>query len=142
MDDDDDDETGVRKTRRKKMKMSLGNNRPVLRSPELPGLRICQAVSWASLVEGSPSSLNCRHEKRGDCRNPQFKLEAYKLQIELANCLAVYLRTPAGSGDGPRLRVNCCAAVWSPRISFIARSYASPFPAPDTTVQMTVLFLT
>ncbi|KAF7387114.1 hypothetical protein HZH68_012791 [Vespula germanica] len=31
-------------------------------------------------------SLNCRHEKRGDCRNPQFKLEAYKLQIEMANC--------------------------------------------------------
>ena len=68
--------------------MSLGNNRPALRS--VAGLRICR--TWVSSTDVLRSSLNCRHEKYGDCRNPQFKLEAYKLQIETANCIAVYLR--------------------------------------------------
>lgn len=63
------------------MKTSLGNNRPVLRSLKLLGLRMCQQCRGQHWREAS-SSLNCRHEKRGDCRNPQFKLEAYKLQID------------------------------------------------------------
>ncbi|KAK1126778.1 hypothetical protein K0M31_004401 [Melipona bicolor] len=70
------------------MRMSLGNNRPALRS--VAGLRICR--TWVSSTDALRSSLNCRHEKHGDCRNPQFKLEAYKLQIETANCIAVYWR--------------------------------------------------
>lgn len=46
-----------------------------------------------TVAVGGKFTLNCRHEKTGDItQNPQFKLEAaYKLQIELANCVVVYL---------------------------------------------------
>ncbi|KAL2731236.1 hypothetical protein V1478_004781, partial [Vespula squamosa] len=47
---------------------------------------LCQLLRIEKDGDDDELSLNCRHEKRGDCRNPQFKLEAYKLQIEMANC--------------------------------------------------------
>ena len=61
------------------------NNRPVLRS----SASSMDSVETAA-VERTHSELSS-WENRRDYRNPQFKLEAYKLQIELANCIAVYL---------------------------------------------------
>jgi len=88
-----------------------GNNRPVLRSPAARAARGSADAAGINEPRG-PSSLDCRrHEKRGDCRNPQFKLEAHKLQIELANCLAAYSRTlPCPGHFSPSAGVRRTAA--------------------------------